>query len=104
LFVVLQQSKEKTQARKADQLEQALKPKDTFENTLEKARLVLPQIMDEKKWSNQGRINIPEVMKLLKVGQNTAYRIRRELLRDFDQQKEARASQWGNDTTAEKTI
>lgn len=89
--------------RKADQLEQALKPKDTFENTLEKAKLILPQILDEKKWSNQGRINVPEMMKLLKVSQNTAYRIRRELLRDFDQQKEERAAQYDGYSTREAT-
>jgi hypothetical protein len=34
------------------------------------------------------------MQKLLKVSQNTAYRIRRELLKDYNAQKEARAAQY----------
>lgn len=91
-----------SERRKADQLEQALKPEDSFENTLEKAKLILPQILNDKAWSDQGRINMSDMMRFLKVSQKTAYRIRRELLKDYHQQDSARASQWGTDTTAEK--
>ena len=69
-----------------------------------RTRLILPQILDDEKWSNQGRINVPEMMKLLKVSQNTAYRLRRELLKDYDQQKEARAAQWGTSTALEEPV
>lgn len=69
---------------------------------MEKAKLILPQILNDKAWSDQGRINMPEMMKLLKVSQNTAYRVRRGLLKHYYEQERARASQWGTDTTAEK--
>jgi len=38
-------------------------------------------------WSDQGRINMPEMMKLLKVPQNTAYRVRKELLKRYHERK-----------------
>jgi hypothetical protein len=69
---------------------------------VEKAKLILPHILNDKAWSDQGRINMPEMMKLLKISQNTAYRVRRELLRDYHEQDSARASQWRTDTTWEK--
>lgn len=62
----------------------------------------MPQILGDKKWADQGRINVPEMMKLLKVSQNTAYRLRWELLKDYDQQKEGRAAQYGNSNMEEK--
>ena len=34
--------------RKEDQLEQALKPKQTFDDVLEKAKLIMPQIVNDK--------------------------------------------------------
>jgi hypothetical protein len=89
--------------RKADQLEQALKPKQTFEDVVEKAKLILPQILNDRAWSDQGRINMPEMMKLLKVSQNTAYRGRRELLKHYHEQEDSRASHWGTNRTAEKS-
>jgi hypothetical protein len=51
---------------RADQFEQALKPKQTFDDIVEKAKLMLPQIPNEKAWSDQGRINMPEMMRLLR--------------------------------------
>lgn len=88
--------------RRADQLEAALKPKQTYEDVVEKAKLILPQILNDKAWSDQGRINMPEMMKLLKVSQNTAYRVRRELLKHYHEQDSTRASQWGTNIMAEK--
>jgi hypothetical protein len=79
--------------RKRAQLEQALKPKATFEDTVEKAKLIMPQILNERAWSDQGRINMPEMMRLLKISQNTAYRVRRELLRTYHEQDSLRAEQ-----------
>lgn len=62
----------------------------------------MPQIVNDKAWSDQGRINMPEMMKLLKISQNTAYRVRREILKQYHEQEDSRASQWGTDTTGEK--
>jgi len=79
--------------RKADQLEQALKSNQTFDDTYrEKTKLIMPQIVNEKAWSDQGRIDMPEMMKLLKISQNKAYRIRRELLKHYHEQKSLRGS------------
>jgi hypothetical protein len=72
---------------KAEQLEKALNPKQPFEDLLEKARLILPQIVDNTKASDQGRINVAEMRRLLKIPHNTAYNIRKELLKEL-QQKE----------------
>jgi len=48
-----------SERRKQDQLEQALKPKQTFDDIVEKAKLIMPQILNEKAWSDQGRIDMP---------------------------------------------
>jgi hypothetical protein len=45
---------------------------------------------------------MPEMMKLLKVSQNTAYRVRKELLKHYHEQDDSRASQYGTATTGEK--
>jgi hypothetical protein len=79
--------------RKADQFEAALKPKQICEDVVEKAKLILPQILNDKAWSDHGGINMPEMMKLLKISQNTAYRVRRELLKHYHEQESARAEQ-----------
>jgi len=42
------------------------------------------------------------MMRLLKISQNTAYRVRRELLKQYHEQKDARAAQWGLPTKAEE--
>lgn len=84
---------------KADQLEQALKPKDNYATLLDKAKLIMPQIVDEKKWSDQGRVNTQEMMKLLDIGQATAYRLRKDVLKHWHEQKSLCDSQWGNTST-----
>jgi len=73
-----------------------------FEDVVEKAKLILPQILNDKAWSDQGRINTSDMMRILKISQNTAYRVRRELLKHYHEQEDSRASRWGTDTTAEK--
>jgi hypothetical protein len=70
---------------------------------VEKANLILPQILNEKAWGDQGRINMPETMRPLKISQNTAYRVRRELLKHYHEQKSLRDAQWGN-TAAQMTV
>lgn len=64
-------------------MEEALKPKKTFEDTLERARLVLPQIVDLRKDSDQGIIDIAEMRRVLKIPHNKAYLIRKELLKEL---------------------
>jgi hypothetical protein len=84
------------QRRKEEQLEQALKPHDTYESLLEKAKLVMPQVVNDKAWSDQGRVNVIELQKLLKVSQNTAYKLRKDLLKEYhfkDQEREAQYSE-----------
>jgi ABC-type dipeptide/oligopeptide/nickel transport system ATPase component len=73
--------------RKAEQLEKALKPKQPFEELLEKARLILPQIVDNSRATAQGRINVPEMRRLLKIPHNTAYNLRKELLKELEATK-----------------
>lgn len=75
--------------RKAEQLEKALNPKQPFEELLEKARLILPQIVDDSRATTQGRIDVAEMRRLLKIPHNTAYNLRKELLKEL-QQREAK--------------
>jgi hypothetical protein len=63
----------------------------------------MPQILNEKAWSDQGRINMPEMMKVLKVSQNTAYRLRKDLLRQYHEQKPLRDGQWEPSPIGETT-
>ena len=58
-------------------------PKETFEDTLERARLVLPQIVNFDKDSDQGMIDIAEMRRVLKIPHNRAYPVRKELLKDL---------------------
>ena len=44
----------------------------------------------------QGRVNVPEMMRLLKCSQNTAYRLRKDVLRLYHEQDAFRAEQSGN--------
>jgi hypothetical protein len=88
--------------RKADQLEQSLKPKQTFDGIVEKAKLIMPQTVNDKAWSGQGRINMTEMMKLLKISQGTAYRLRRDVLKEYHAQDASRAEQHGS-TKAERS-
>jgi cell fate (sporulation/competence/biofilm development) regulator YlbF (YheA/YmcA/DUF963 family) len=83
-----------SERRKADQLEQALKPHDKYEDLVEKAKLIMPQIVNHKAWSDQGRINMPEIMKLLKVPQGTAYRLRKDVLAEWHKRDAERESQY----------
>ena len=55
----------------------------TFEDTLERARLVLPQIVNLNKDSDQGMIDIAEMRRVLKIPHNKAYLVRKELLKDL---------------------
>lgn len=66
-----------SEKRKVEKMEEALKPKKTFEDTLERARLVLPQIVDLNKDSDQGIIDVGEMRRVLKIPHNKAYLVRK---------------------------
>jgi hypothetical protein len=87
--------------RKADQLEQALKPKQTFADTLEKARLILPQIVNDKAYGDQKRINVAEMRRLLNIPHNMAYNIRSELLKELHTKEANAEAQQGSGEAAE---
>ena len=69
--------------QQTEKLEEALRPKQTTEDLLEKARLILPQLIDNTKATDQGKINVAEMRRLLKIPRNTAYNLRRELLKEL---------------------
>lgn len=72
-----------SEKRKVEKMEEALKPKKTFEDTLERAKLVLPQIVNLNKDSDQGIIDVGEMRRILKLPHNKAYLVRKELLKDL---------------------
>jgi len=72
-----------SEKRKEEKMEEALKQKKTFEDTLERARLVLPQIVDLNKDSNQGLIDVGEMRRILKLPHNKAYLIRKALIKEL---------------------
>lgn len=72
-----------SEKRKEEKLEEALKPKRTFEDTVERAKLVLPQIVNLNKDSDQGIIDIAEMRRVLKIPHNKVYLVRKELLKDL---------------------
>ena len=67
------------EAREKKQKER-LNPTDTMEQLKEKALLVLPQVVDTTKDTDQGRINVNELQRLLNIPHNKAYKLRAELL------------------------
>lgn len=73
------------------ELQEGLKPKKSFEEQLERAKLILPQILRKDKDTDQGRINVAEMRRLLGIPHNMAYNIRAELLKELHA-KEGKAS------------
>jgi hypothetical protein len=88
---------------KKEQMEKALQPKDTYATLLDKAKLIMPQIVDDKKWSDQGRVNTTEMMKLLNIGQNAAYRLRKDVLKEWHARDEERRRQYSGEALQPKT-
>ena len=83
--------------------EKVLETEQSFEDAVEWAT-VIPQVLNGKAWSDQGRNGMLEMVKLLKVRQNTVYRARREFLKHRHEHDSGRASQWGTNATAEKLV
>jgi len=69
--------------KQAEKLEQTLAPKRTWEDLKERAMLILPQIVNPKKDSDQGLIDMSEMRRILKIPHNQAYNIRKQLLREL---------------------
>lgn len=74
---------EASEKKKAEKLEQSLKPKRTSEELKERAMLILPQIVNVTKDSDQGLIDISEMRRILKIPHNKAYSLRKALLREL---------------------
>lgn len=74
---------EASEKKKAEKLEQSLKPKRTFEELREKAMLILPRIVDPNKDSDQGLIDMSEMRRILKIPHNKAYNLRKILLKQL---------------------
>jgi len=66
-----------------EKLENALTPKQTLEDLKEKALLILPQIVNANKDSDQGLIDVAEMRRLLKIPHNRAYNLRKGLVREL---------------------
>lgn len=66
-----------------EKLENALTPKQTLEDLKEKALLILPQIVNTKKDSDQGLIDVGEMRRLLRIPHNRAYNLRKGLGREL---------------------
>ena len=67
----------------SEKLENALNPKKTVEDLKEKAMLIIPQIVNTNKDSDQGLIDISTMREKLKIPHNRAYRLRNILLREL---------------------
>ena len=69
-----------------EKLEKALQPERKFEEDVEKGILLLPQIVDLGRDSDQGLIDVHKMRRSfesigIKLAHNKAYNIRKELLR-----------------------
>jgi hypothetical protein len=69
--------------RDSEKLERALTPKETVETLKEKALLILPQIVNINKDSDQGLLDISSLRDKLRIPHNRAYRVRKVLLREL---------------------
>ena len=75
--------------RKEEKLRRALKPRYTFEQQVERARQILPEIYHPDRPLKKGRIDVNLMREKLDIGHNLAYRIRARLLRELEDAKKA---------------
>ncbi len=64
-------------------IEEEMKPKRDFEYILGQARSILEHIYNPRKKTDQGKIDVPLMMRALKIPYSTAYRVRRALLEEI---------------------
>jgi hypothetical protein len=86
LYERLRKEQEVIVKKQEDKLEKALQPKRSFNGDVEKGMLILPQIVDATKDSDQGLIDVHKLRRRfdsigIKLAHNRAYNIRKELLR-----------------------
>ena len=67
----------------SETLERALSPKETMETLKEKAMLILPQIVDSSRDSDQGLVDVTEMRRLLKIPHTVAYRLRKGVIKEL---------------------
>ena len=73
----------------------SISPEQTFEALVEKARLILPQIIDKSKYTTHGLINMAKMKKLLGLAQTRAYDVRQALIERY-------FGDWGRLTNEQK--
>jgi hypothetical protein len=86
LYERLLKEQEVLTQKQDEKLEKALQPKRTFEDDVEKGMLILPQLVDTTKDSDQGLIDVHKLRRSfdsigIKLAHNRGYNIRKELLR-----------------------
>lgn len=86
LYERLRKEQEVLSKKQEQKLEKALQPKRSFEEDVEKGILLLPQIVDLSRDSDQGLIDVHKMRRSfesigVKLAHNKAYNIRKELLR-----------------------
>ena len=86
LYERLRKQQEVLIQKQEEKLEKDLQPKRSFEDDVEKGMMILPQIVDVTKDSDQGLIDVHKLRMCfdsigIKLAHNTAYNIRKELLR-----------------------
>ncbi len=83
LYEDSRQKMEASEMKSKERLDKILNPTDTMKVLVDKAKLILPQIVDLNKDTDQGRINVGEIRRLLNVPHNKAYNIRNKLLTEL---------------------
>lgn len=83
LYELSRKRMEVSAKKSEEKLEKALEPKRTFEDLVDRAKLILPQIVDTTKDSDQGLVDVAKMRQFLKIPHNKAYNIRKVLLREL---------------------
>lgn len=86
LYEKLRKEQEMLEVKEEEKMQKALAPERTFEEDVEKALLILPQIVDLNKDSDQGMIDISEMQRNferigINLAHNRAYNVRKEVLK-----------------------
>ncbi len=71
------------ETKEKEKIEEGLKPKRDFESILREARSIVHIIYDPTKKTDQGKIKVAQMMRILGIPYNVAYRVRTELLREI---------------------
>lgn len=69
--------------RETEKLEKTLSPRETMDDLKEKALLILPQIVNANKDSDQGLVDVGEMRRLLRIPHNRAYNLRKGIVKEL---------------------